>query len=146
MGTSTAKKSTGTARTAHTSRTSRSAHRTPARAVRRTRPAARPVPRPVVVRVSGTHLTARGRLVVLLGLVGLLLVGFSLGRSTEAATTTAPAPAVTQTTVQAGESLWTVAQRVAPGTDPRETVQRLRRLNHLSGSGLYAGQQLLLPA
>ena len=70
----------------------------------------------------------------------------SCGRSTEAATTTAPAPAVTQTTVQAGESLWTVAHRVAPGTDPRETVQQIRQLNHLSSSGLQAGQQLLLPA
>ncbi len=142
MASSTAK----SVRTAHATRTTRSAHRVATRTARRQRVAVA-VPRPVVVRVSGTRLTARGRLVLLLALVGLLLVGFSLGRSrTEAATTTSPSPAVTQTTVQVGESLWTVARRVSPGTDPRATVQQLRRLNHLSGSGLQAGQQLLLPA
>ena len=129
-------------------RGARSLHRAPA--VRLRRPVHVPLvetavdARPVV---RTTRLTRRGRLVVLVALVGLLLAAFSFGRADapRAATETEAAPAVVQTTVQPGDSLWSVARRVAPQSDPREVVEQLRRLNDLSGSGLQAGQQLLLP-
>jgi hypothetical protein len=96
---------------------------------------------------SAVRLTRRGRVLVLLALLALVLVAFVLGRtgSSEAATSTpAPVP-YAQTTVHQGETLWVVAQRVAPGHDPREVVQQLRELNHLSDGGVQVGQQLLLP-
>jgi hypothetical protein len=95
---------------------------------------------------SVVRLTRRGRVVVVLVLLTLAFVAFALGRAgTSQASTDAVVRAPhAQTTVHRGETLWSVAQRVAPGHDPREVVEQIRQLNHLSG-GLQAGQQLLLP-
>lgn len=91
------------------------------------------------------RLTRRGRIVVLLALVTLLLAAFSLGRvGSEAAPATSPA-AAQQTVVQPGETLWSVAQRVAPGHDPRNVVLRIQQLNDLEGGMVRAGQLLVLP-
>lgn len=92
------------------------------------------------------HLTRRGRFWLLALLVVVLLGAFSLGRSaTQAAPVAQAGPDIEQTTVQAGESLWSVAQRIAPDNDPREVIAQIRRLNDLAGSQLQVGQQLLLP-
>ena len=100
------------------------------------------------------HLTRRGRLLVVLGAAGLLLAAFAVGRSGgQAVAAPQPLPGVAavaepvpdRTTVQAGDTLWAIAQRIAPGRDPRDVVQQLRRLNELPSGGLQAGQQLLLP-
>lgn len=94
------------------------------------------------------RLTRRGRALLVLLLAGLLLAAFSLGQQdTQAAPvgagSGAAAPAVT--TVQPGESLWSVAQRIAPENDPREVIAQIRRLNDLTTSDLQVGQHLLLP-
>lgn len=47
--------------------------------------------------------------------------------------------------VGAGETIWDVAQRVAPESDPRAVVARIRQLNRIEGSALQPGQQLLVP-
>jgi LysM repeat protein len=96
---------------------------------------------------SGVRLTRRGRVVVLLALLALALVAFTLGRvgSSQAATEPSVTTPYSSTTVHAGETLWTVAKRIAPGHDPRDVVEQLRSLNHLAGSTLQSGQQLLLP-
>jgi hypothetical protein len=92
------------------------------------------------------RLTRRGRLVLFILAVGLLLAAISLGRAgSQAATATETGPALQQTTVQQGETLWTVAQRIAPDNDPRDVVAQIRRINHLHSSSLRVGQQLLLP-
>lgn len=114
------------------------------------RVAVRPLPRPVPPRQgpapTGTHLTTRGRVVVVAVLVLLLLGAFSLGRTgAEGSTEVQPQVAVEQTTVLPGETLWAVAKRLAPGQDPRPVVDQIRRLNDLSSGELQAGQQLLLP-
>ena len=118
----------------------------PARAPQRDLPSAvRAVPAPRVR--SRVHLTGRGRLLVLLALVALLLGAFAFGRSASHAAVTADSggPTLTQVTVQPGDTLWSVSRRLAPHRDPREVVEQLQRLNHLSSSALQAGQQLLLP-
>lgn len=94
------------------------------------------------------RLTRRGRTVLVLLLAGLLLTAFSLGhQATQAAGVVSEGAAqpLEQTTVQPGESLWSVAQRIAPDNDPREVVAQIRRLNDLSSSQLQVGQHLLLP-
>jgi LysM domain len=48
-------------------------------------------------------------------------------------------------TVKRGDTLWSIARRLAPGRDPRPVIDRLIADNHLSGS-LQAGQSLDLPA
>ena len=96
---------------------------------------------------SPLRLTRRGRAVLLLVLVAVLLTAFSLGRSaTQAAPVGGePVAAPELTVVQPGESLWSVARRIAPDNDPREVVAQIRRLNDLTSSQLQPGQQLLLP-
>ncbi|MDP3712328.1 MAG: LysM domain-containing protein [Mycobacteriales bacterium] len=97
---------------------------------------------------AGTRLTRRGRLVVVVLAAGLLLAAFSLGRvDSQAAVPSdrAAQAALTQTVVMPGDTLWSIAQDLAPDNDPREVVAAIRALNDLAG-GLVAGQQLLLPA
>ena len=94
------------------------------------------------------RLTRRGRAVLVLLLAGLLLGAFSLGQQDSQAASVgtgggAAAPAVT--TVQPGESLWSVAKRIAPENDPREVIAQIRRLNDLETAELQVGQHLLLP-
>lgn len=89
------------------------------------------------------HLTRRGRVVVLLALVAVVFAGVSLLRT---ATDTATADAGTvQVLVEQGDTLWEVAQRHAPESDPREVIAEIGTLNDLS-RGLRAGQLLTLPA
>lgn len=93
-----------------------------------------------------TRLTRRGRLVLLVLSSLILLAVISVGRAgSQAATATETGPSLQQTTVQPGDTLWTVAQRIAPDNDPRQVVAQIRRINHLHSSGLRVGQQLLLP-
>ncbi|GAC1327407.1 MAG: hypothetical protein NVSMB13_13660 [Mycobacteriales bacterium] len=85
-------------------------------------------------------------MLLLVCISGLLLVAFSLGRVSTSAATAPAKPAVAQTVVAPGDTLWSIAVRVAPANDPRETVAQLVRLNHLNGVGVVVGQRLLLPA
>ena len=94
------------------------------------------------------RLTRRGRAMLVLLLAAVLLGAFSLGRTASQAAdvaSTGGAPELQQTTVQPGESLWSVAQRIAPENDPRDVIAQIRRLNDLRDTQLRAGQQLLLP-
>ncbi|MGB9280976.1 MAG: LysM peptidoglycan-binding domain-containing protein [Pseudonocardiaceae bacterium] len=47
--------------------------------------------------------------------------------------------------VGAGETMWDVARRVAPHSDQRVMVQRIRQLNGIVGSTIEPGQQLQVP-
>ncbi|MCU1599511.1 MAG: hypothetical protein JWO22_220 [Frankiales bacterium] len=95
---------------------------------------------------STLRLTRRGRLVIISALAALLFVAFLAGRQGASASTgTAKPVPYSQTTVKAGESLWSVAKRVAPHSDPRALVDQIRELNHLSSGGLQVGQLLVLP-
>ena len=92
------------------------------------------------------RLTRRGRAVLVLLLV-VLALAWSLGRGTVSLAGTTPTVIpVRYVTVEAGQSLWTIAHQVAPGTDPRVTVAQIRELNALPSSAVTAGQQLAVPA
>jgi len=106
---------------------------------------------PVAVRATSSRsgslrLTRRGRLLLTcLVVLGVFLL-LSVGRAgSQAATVTATDPALVQMTVQPGDTLWAIAQRIAPNNDPREVMAQIRRINDLSTPGLLVGQQLLLP-
>lgn len=142
--TRTAHRTTGAAESTRTT--------THARAVRpaRTTLRERPMPAGRVESAGGTHLTRRGRLLVVLSLVAILLAAFSLGRVASQAASTAGAGggasvSYEQQTVQPGDSLWTVARRIAPDNDPREVIAQIRRINDLPSAEIQIGQQLLLP-
>jgi hypothetical protein len=48
-------------------------------------------------------------------------------------------------TVRPGDTLWSIAQRIAPGRDPRPVVDQLIEDNHLQGGDLQVGQAIDLP-
>jgi hypothetical protein len=117
----------------------------------RPRPAHRPVrsvAAPVGPAPARARLTRRGRLLVtaltLLVLVAaaVLLTG---GIPATAGTDHAPAVTAQRVTVAPGETLWQIAERVAPGTDPRETVAQILELNGLQTSQVQVGTALRLP-
>ena len=62
------------------------------------------------------------------------------------AASAAPSPAVRHVLVLPGDTLWGIAADVAPRVDRRDAVAQLREANGLVGSGVVAGQRLLVPA
>ena len=85
------------------------------------------------------HVLARALAVVLVvGLFLLVAPGLARGDGPDR-----PAPRVTYV-VEPGDTLWSIAGRVAPGRDPRPVVDALIRDNDVRGS-LRAGQELSVP-
>jgi hypothetical protein len=52
----------------------------------------------------------------------------------------------TYVSIAPGESLWQLAEQVAPQADPREVVADILSLNNLSSGDVQPGQQLAIPA
>jgi Tfp pilus assembly protein FimV len=113
----------------------------------RTAPRTAPRTEPRTPTGSGPlRLTRRGRLVVFLaGLAAVLSVLFVV--LSDAATGTAergqPVP-VHMVEVESGDTLWTIASRVAPGEDPRDLIDRIEELNSLDGT-LRVGSEIAVP-
>lgn len=109
---------------------------------------------PDASRVPSTRLrlTRRGRRVLvataafpaIVALTAAMVLGG--GAALASLDTGAPAGSFTMVTVSAGESLWSIAERVAPTADPRDVVDGIVRLNALGGVGVTPGQQLAIPA
>ena len=49
-------------------------------------------------------------------------------------------------TVQAGQSLWSIAATRYPDDDTRDRVSQIVELNHLGSASIYPGESLLVPA
>jgi LysM repeat protein len=76
-------------------------------------------------------------------LSALLLGAFCFGRATGSAA--APRGPQRVVVVHAGDTLWSIARRAAPSSDPRAEVARITAANHLATSDLAVGQRLVLP-
>ena len=95
--------------------------------------------------IGRLRLTRRGRtlarvLATVLVVAVFLLVAPGLARGDGP---DRPAPRVTYV-VQPGDTLWSIARRVAPGQDPRPVVDGLIEANDVRG-GLQTGQELSIP-
>lgn len=95
-------------------------------------------------RSAPVRLTRRGVVVAVLAtlmLGALLLVAAwaSAGAAPSAKPSIAPGATIT---VQPGDTLWSIAQRAAPSSDPRGVVEQLRQVNHLKSVALTPGQTL----
>ena len=90
------------------------------------------------------RLTRRG-IAVVAALVAAVALGIVVlaARSAPGAPASAPHPATV--TVRAGDSLWSIATRVAPDRDPRAEIEALQRANHLGGVTVVPGQVLRVP-
>lgn len=49
-------------------------------------------------------------------------------------------------TVRAGQSLWELAERLAPSADPRDVIGQIVSLNQLDSASIAPGQRLAIPA
>jgi len=102
---------------------------------------------PVAPRVR-LRLTRRGR-AVLMALVALpIVIGalvFALNGGGAAATGEQAHVTFHYVTVQSGDSLWSVAERLAPNADPRDVIADLVSLNGLESAVVTPGQQLAVP-
>ena len=110
-----------------------------------------------VARAQGTthlHLTRRGRVVFTTLaaaplVVGALLLAFAVGTASAVAEGAGAGHAVSDSfryvTVQAGQSLWRLAETVAPSADPRDVIAAIVSLNQLSSENVQPGQRLALP-
>jgi LysM domain-containing protein len=102
------------------------------------------------------RLTRRGRLsltLATLSIIALAVVGFGAAPASppQVGVPSSPVHASparsgeTALTVRPGDTLWSIARRVAPGVDPRVAVQRITERNGLRSSAVLAGQRLILP-
>ena len=96
------------------------------------------------------RLTRRGR-VVLTALASLPLVVWALvavlgsGGAAADAGSVAPARSFEYVTIWRGDSLWAIAESLAPEGDPRVLVDEIIRLNGLDDAVVEPGQRLALP-
>jgi hypothetical protein len=102
---------------------------------------------PAAAPTTRLRITKRGRR-VLTALVALPLViaAFSLALSSGGATAsnTTTGNDYSYVTIASGQSLWQLAQQVAPNRDPRDVVDAIVSLNHLQ-SEIQPGQRIALP-
>ena len=103
------------------------------------------------------HLTRRGRIVfTTLAAIPLAAVALALAlnggiAAAEGAHAGAAAVADVTTvfdyvTIQSGQSLWQLAETIAPTSDPRDVIAEIVSLNQLPSENVQPGQRLALPA
>jgi len=99
---------------------------------------------------SRVRLTARGRLLTRLAVIAslsiLLLSGFAaMTGATAGSTETAISTPYVKVSVKPGDTLWSIAESIAPSGDRRSLVADIVEINHLSSPELQAGQKIYIP-
>ena len=96
------------------------------------------------------RLTRRGRAVFASLAIAPVLVGalaFGLNAAPAAAgDATIPATALDTVTIADGQSLWSVAEAIAPGLDPRDVISDIVKLNGLDSANVPAGITIAVPS
>ncbi len=103
---------------------------------------------PVAARPT-LRLTKRGRAVLMFLAATPIVIGvllFALNGGGATASLDASNVAFEYVTVATGESLWQVAESLAPAADPRDVIAEIIQLNALESADVYAGQELAIPA
>jgi hypothetical protein len=100
---------------------------------------------PSVSHTPSLRLTRRGRLVVFM--TGLLLVlGLGVLWGSGSVASEQPGSDATVTVqVEPGDTLYDLAASVTTDGDVNATVEQIQQLNHLESSMVYAGQKLRVP-
>ena len=91
------------------------------------------------------RITRRGRL-ALTALIALPVLAASLLLATPGAQAGAEAGEAEVYSVLSGESMWDIAEQLAPNTDPRIVIDQLVRTNNLDSTAVHPGQQLIVPS
>ena len=102
------------------------------------------------VRRTRLRITARGRRVltalVTLPIAGAIAFGVVSGGSALASGELTSTNTFETVTVQAGDTLWSIAGEIAPQADPRDVVAEISKLNLIEGGVITIGQHLAIPA
>ncbi len=48
--------------------------------------------------------------------------------------------------VETGDTLWAIASKMRPGTDPRPLIQQIQQVNGVDAGSLSPGQRLVVPS
>lgn len=88
------------------------------------------------------YLTAPSRFLVIISTFVVALV-LLFASSVMAA---GPEPTTIDYRVRSGDTLWNIAEAVAPERDARDVIFQIKRLNELESSVIYPGQLLEVPA
>jgi hypothetical protein len=94
------------------------------------------------------RLTSRGRFVFgVLAAIPVIAVAVFLGIGADGANATLDSGTTTfeYVSVEPGQSLWQLAEQVAPQADPREVVADILSLNNLPSGDVQPGQELAIP-
>jgi predicted Zn-dependent protease len=96
------------------------------------------------------RLSRKARLVRTAVLLAIVITGvnqfgqFSGAQATNQSTTNIGS--VHYVSVRSGDTLWSMAERLAPNTDPRDWIDRVTVMNNLGTSGVWAGQRIAVPS
>jgi hypothetical protein len=93
------------------------------------------------------RLTPRGRAVFgTLAAIPVVAIAVFLGLDGAQATQDAGTATFEYVSIAPGQSLWQLAEQVAPQADPREVVADILSLNNLNSGDVQPGQELAIPA
>ncbi|RIJ30801.1 LysM peptidoglycan-binding domain-containing protein, partial [Clavibacter michiganensis subsp. insidiosus] len=95
------------------------------------------------------RITRRGRVVLTALVAAPLALGaglVALNGGAAVASKDASGTTFEYVTVSSGQSLWDLAEEIAPSADPRDVIASVVDLNRLPSSDVAAGQQLAVPA
>ena len=100
--------------------------------------------------VTRLRLTARGRRVfaALAALPAVVVLSVAIIGGGAALASREPGASVesfSYVTASSGDSLWSIAEQVAPAADPRDVVDAIIKLNALDTAVIEAGQRLAIP-
>ena len=92
------------------------------------------------------RMTLRGRRVLMtLICVPLVAVALAVALNGGQATATNETVPLTFVSVEQGQSLWQLAEQIAPTADPRDVIADILKLNALATSQVAAGQRIAIP-
>lgn len=94
------------------------------------------------------RITRRGRAVLATAIALPLVLGTAaavLNGGGAVATGTASQAEFSYVEVEAGQSLWSLAETIAPQADPREFISAIVRLNGLPSADVQPGERLAIP-
>lgn len=99
-----------------------------------------------VIQSRPVCLTRKGRLAVTLSTGLLLAASFLIATSGAEASNTPSSASVIEVVVSPGDTLWSIAKAARPTKDPRETIYDIKAMNLISGSQVFPGQIIQVPA
>ena len=97
---------------------------------------------------SGVHLTRRGRLartLLVLSLAVVLASVFGLSAGAGTSERVRVPTSFIEVTVAPGDTLWSLASRIAEGGDVRALVDEIASVNALASADVQAGQKVRIP-